>query len=474
MSLPFENSHADASAAYEPPHPALLPPLAALARTIWLGDGDLLSLLPAEAYRAEACELGYSRRSIKLFNDPALVREILGDDGSMFPKSDLMVGALEPLIGQSMFVTDGPKWRRQRAMIDPAFSMMRLNIAFAAMGAAVDDYETRLDAAVAAGAPISLDLAMSHLTADVICRAVFSVSLASDIAKEVFEDFTVFERGVGQVKVWRLIVDPAWKSIRQDDAVLAACARIRNHIGSLIDTHRGDGVSRYNDIASAVIAARDETTGEPFSRDELIDQLGVFFLAGHETTASALTWAFYILSERPEIAARLRAEVHEVAGDGPISFDAVKKLAFTRSVFRETMRLYPPLTFLPRVAMRSGAVGRYKLRRGALVMISPWTLHRHRKYWTDPNRFDPDRFSPEREREITPGAYIPFGAGPHTCVGAGFALVEAVLIIARLMRRFSFKAQGDAPARPAARMTTRPAREVFVSVRRHQEPASAV
>jgi len=456
------------AALFEPPRPSHLPPVAALMRTIWRGDGDLLSLLPAAAYRMDAGELGYSRRSIKLFNDPALVREILADDGTLFPKSDLMVGALEPLIGESIFVSDGPKWRRQRAMIDPAFSMMRLGVAFGAMTAAVDDHERWLAAAARRGETVSLDLAMSHLTADIICRTVFSVSLESTVAQDVFDDFAVFERGVGQVRIWRLIVSPAWATVPQDAAVLKACARIRRHIGALVDTHRGAGAGTYNDIATAVIEARDAGTGAAFSRDELIDQLGVFFLAGHETTASALTWAFYILSQRPDVAARLRNEVDGAFGDGPVDFDGVKKLVFTRSLFKEVLRLYPPITFMPRVAMRAGHVGRHRVRKGALIMIAPWTLHRHRAYWRDPDLFDPDRFMPGRADDLVDGAYLPFGSGPHSCVGAGFAAIESALILARLWRRFDFDVAGDSEAvRPAARLTTRPARQIMVKPRFH-------
>jgi len=414
----------------------------------------------------DAGELGYSRRSIKLFNDPALVRDILADKDEIFPKSDLMVGALEPLIGDSIFVSDGAKWRRQRAMIDPAFSMMRLSIAFKAIMAAIDDFEARLDQVVAQGEAMSLDLAMSHLTADIICRTVFSVSLQSDVAKEVFNDFTIFEKGVGQVKLWRLIVSPAWADVPQEPDVLDACKRIRDHIGALIDTHRGADADRYNDIASVIIAARDKETGEPFTRDELIDQLGVFFLAGHETTASVLTWAFYILAARPDIAARLRQETTDVFGDGPVDFEGTKKLLFTRSVFRETLRLYPPITFMPRVALKAGKIGRYKIRKGALIMISPWTLHRHRDHWQDPDAFDPDRFMPDRNGELVDGAYIPFGSGPHTCIGAGFALVESVVILSRICARFTFDLVGGADIRPAARLTTRPSDEIWVRPQR--------
>lgn len=454
---------------YRPPRPKSLPPVAALARTVWRGDGDLLSLLPAAAYRMQVGELGYSRRSIKLFNDPALVREIMMDAEGIFPKSDLMVGALEPLIGNSIFVSDGDTWARQRAMIDPAFSLMRLTLAFESMRAAVDTHAAALDETARTGEPVSLDLIMSHLTADIICRTVFSVPLASGIARDVFDDFTVFERGVAQVKIWRLIVDPAWTEVRQEPDVLAACQRIRHHLGTLVDSHLGNPNPPYNDIASAVIAATDADTGAPFTREELIDQLGVFFLAGHETTASALTWAVFILARRPDLLARMREEIEEIAGNGDIGFDAARKLVFVRNFFRETLRLYPPITFMPRVAVKSGKIGRHSVRKGALVMISPWTLHRHQTYWKDPDLFDPDRFSPERENDIVPGAYIPFGLGPHTCIGAGFAAIESALILARLARRFDFTIENEHVVRPAARLTTRPADQIMMRIR-HRSP----
>jgi cytochrome P450 len=447
------------SKAYYPPKPKLLWSLAALLRVIWRGDGNLLELLPAAAYRFEVGSLGVSRRSTVLFNRPDLVREILRDSEGIFPKSDLMVNALEPLIGKSIFVTDGERWRRQRAMVDPAFSLMRISHAFAAMCAAVDDVEQRLDDAAAAGERLSLDLLMSQLTADIICRTVFSASLDSRVAHEVFEDFTVFERSVAQVDIRRLITDPAWTEVPQPPEVLAACERIRAHLGTLVDSHLAPGAD-YNDIASAVIAARDSESGEPFSREELIDQLGVFFLAGHETTASVLTWVFYILAMQPQTLARIRDEVERVVGDGPLGFEQVRQLPFVRAVFRETLRLYPPITFLPRVALRRAQIGPRRLRRGALVMIAPWTLHRHRRYWEDPDAFRPERFLPQNEDRLTPGTYIPFGAGPHTCVGAGFALAESVLIIARLARRYEIQVEHPQRVRPAARLTTRPAEQI--------------
>jgi cytochrome P450 len=452
---------------YEPPRPKPLAALVSLLRVIAQGDGDLLSLLPAKAYRVETGWLGYSRRSILIVNAPHLLRDVLTDPTDIYPKNDLMVGALEPLVGNSIFVSSGAVWRRQRKMIDPAFSHMRLNKAFVSMSAAVDDYEQHLDRCAQDGQAISLDLAMSHLTADIICRTVFSTSLQSRTAVDVFEAFTVFERTCAQVELKRLIFDPPFAEIPQYPAVLAACERIRHHLGELVDTHLVQSGAQYDDIAAAVIAARDVDTAEGFTRKELLDQLGVMFLAGHETTASALIWAFMMLAQQPAVMQRVRDEVQEIAGDGPLDLEQVRKMSFVRNVFKETLRLYPPITFIPRVAAEAAQIGRHRVKRGAMLMIAPWTIHRHQRYWQRPHVFDPDRFSAEREHELVPGAYLPFGLGPRVCVGAGFAQLEASLILARLCRRYDFAVLDAKKVRPVARLTTRPATQLMCQIRRH-------
>jgi cytochrome P450 len=449
---------------YHPPRPKPMGPLASLIRVGLQGEGDLIGLMPATAYTDDMGPLGYSRRSIIIVNDPALTKPILADQGDIFPKNDLMVGALAPLVGNSMFVSSGDTWRRQRAMIDPAFSHMRLAKAFPSMDSAVDDFEVRLNQMAASGAPLSLDLAMGQLTADIICRTVFSASLANETARDVFESFAFFERTVAHVEVMRLIFGKPFDAIPQRPDVLEACARIRRHIGDLLDLHLQAGAN-FDDIAARVIDARDLATDTAFTREELIDQLGVFFLAGHETTASALTWAVFIAGVRPEVAARIRGEVADIAGDTPLGFEHVKRLTFTRNVFKEALRLYPPITFIPRVAAENTVIGTKKIKRGTMVMISPWAIHRHQKLWPNPDAFDPDRFSAQREHEIVAGSYIPFGSGPRVCVGAAFATTEATLILARLMRRFSFDVQDPEKVRPIARLTTRPAHEVLVRVR---------
>lgn len=454
------------TAQYIPPRPVSLPAIISLFRVLKQGDGDLLSLLPNTAYRDPIGPLGYSRRSIVIANAPELIRTVLSDENNIFPKSDLMVNATEALIGDSIFVSSGETWRRQRAMIDPAFTAMRINRAFSAMSAGVDEAEAAFDRAADTGEPLSLDKAMGHLAADIICRTVFSSSLKSDIAHQVFDDFAIFERSVAQVEVLRLIWDKAWSKVPQKPDVLAACQRIRAHLGTWVDEHIDAPEGHFNDIASAVIAARDPYTGKGFTREELIDQLGVFFLAGHETTASALTWAVYLLAMHNETRERIRTEVEDVAGDEPITIEHTKKLSVSRNMFRETLRLYPPITFLPRVALEDTKLGSRRIKKGALVMIAPWVVHRHQRYWRDPDVFDPDRFLPEREHEMTPGCYIPFGQGHRLCSGAAFATIESTLFLARLVRRYDITIDEPDAVRPVARMTTRPASQIMIRLKR--------
>jgi cytochrome P450 len=449
---------------YRPPAPVAKAPLAALVRAALRGDRDLLSLLPDMAYRDLITPLGMSRRGILLVNDPAAIADILANGEGFFPKNDLMVGALEGLVGDSIFVSDGAAWRRQRRMIDPAFSHIRINQAFHAMAGAVDDYIAQADGIAARQEAFSLDAAMSLLTADIICRTIFSRSLDNRAGRDVFHAFTAFERSVANVALGQLLLGKPFAKVPQPPEVQQACRLIRAHFNTMLDERIADARPETDDIAGAIIAARDPETGEGFTREELIDQIGVFFLAGHETTASVLTWTFFILSQRPELVARMRQEIDTVAGDGPILIEHTKKMAFTRNVFRETLRLYPPITFIPRVAAVDTVIKGRKVKRGAMIMIAPWTVHRHQALWSEPAVFDPDRFSSEREKDIPSGAYMPFGIGPRICVGAAFATVESSLILASLIRRFDFSAENPGKVRPVSRLTTRPAEEIMCRV----------
>lgn len=453
------------TALYRPPAPEPMTPIRSLLRVIRQGEGDLLSLVPIDAYRKPYTYLGYSRRSILLINDPEIARDILTDPLEIFPKNDLMVGALEPLVGDSIFVSSGDTWRRQRSMIDPAFSHMRINRAFSFMKDAVEHYEAELDLRAEKDQSFSLDLAMSELTADVICRTIFSRPLESATARDVFEAFSEFEESVASVNLGQLIFGRPWADVKQPDNVLSACERIRRHIGDFLDPRLNADNDEEDDIVGAVIRAQDPDSGARFTREELIDQIGVFFLAGHETTASVLTWVFFILAQSPDITRRIREEIDAVVGSGPIEFHHVKQLGFIRNVFREALRLYPPITFIPRVAAERTRIGHYNVKRGAMIMISPWTAHRNAQFWHNADRFDPDRFDRDAGREDDAGTFMSFGLGPRVCVGAAFATIESGLIIARLVQRYDFQISEPELVRPVARLTTRPAREIQCRVR---------
>ena len=468
-----------ATSLYRPPAPTPSSPLRSLLRVIRQGDGDLLSLVPAEAYREPLTWLGYSRRSILLINDTDLCREVLHDKQGIFPKNDLMVGALEGLVGNSLFVSSGDTWRRQRQMIDPAFSQLRINAAFASMASAVDDYQRILDDHVNQESTFSLDKAMSHLTADIICRTIFSQPLSSDIAGDVFNDFLLFERSVASVDLKQLIFGKPWASISQPAPVVAACERIRRHIGTMLDPRldkRAEDNSNDNkdDIVAAVIAACDSKTGEQFTREELIDQIGVFFLAGHETTASVLTWVFFILAQQPAVAQHIADDVQRVTDGEEIRMEHIRQLPYVRNVFREVLRLYPPITFLPRVALQATTIADKRVKRGAMIMISPWTAHRNALLWNNADRFDPERFNHEEkadapEHDADKGTQMSFGIGPRVCIGASFATTEATLIIAKLAQRYQFHCQNTDTVRPVARLTTRPAFEIDMKIT-HRNP----
>ena len=439
--------------------------LPSLLRTVLRRDRDLLSILPAEAYEELITPLGYSRRGILLVNAPDEVARILADvDG--FPKNDLMVGALLPLVGESMFVSGGERWQRQRRLIEPAFSHMRITRAFGDMVAAVDALEPVLDRHAADGTPLPLDVTMSQLTADIITRTIFTDSLDAGAAHGIFEAFFEWQRHVANVDVGRLLWSAPFARIPQPRRVIAACERIRAHIRAALEARMRPGAPVLDDIAGAAIAARDPATGQGFTLEELVDEVGTFFLAGHETTASALTWAVFLLSQLPAVASAMRAEVAREVGDGPIRFEHLRRLTYLRNVFRETLRLYPPLTFIPRVAASDTSIGGRRVRRGTMVMLSPWTMHRHRRLWGDPETFDPGRFDPDRERTHVPGAYLPFGAGPRVCVGAAFATTESTLILARLVRAYDLEVLDPARVEPVSRLTTRPMREIRCRVRR--------
>jgi cytochrome P450 len=206
--------------------------------------------------------------------------------------------------------------------------------------------------------------------------------------------------------------------------------------------------------------------GAKLSHSEIVDQVMVFFLAGHETSASAMTWMMFILSQQDRYAELLRDEIGKLAPRGFLPYDRLGALTFARNVLLETLRLYPPAAFLTRRAKESIQCSKWAIEAGSLVVISPWILHRHRSHWEEPDLFIPDRFSKSREDEVKPGSFIPFGLGQRICTGRALAMVEVPFLVAELIRRFQFEIVNAAEIQPVARLTVRPNVEMRARIRR--------
>lgn len=450
---------AKASAPYFPPAPRPRSRFGAVASALF-GTRDVIGMLPDAAYESYVVRSPVGGRPVFLVNHPHLVRRVLVDEVAAYPKSRLMVDALRPLVGDGVFISGGETWARQRGMIDPAFAHMRIDAAFGQMAAATDAFAARL-----AAAPSEirvLDEEMSRLTADIMFRTIFSEPIEGEDAAAVFRAFAAFQRATPHIEPKVIFGDDG--AAAPTKTVTETCAAIRALLGRLIDG-RLSSPGAHQDIAAEIIAARDPATGKGFDREELIDQIAVLFLAGHETSASALTWAFFILSQQPRMLARLREEVASVAGDGPVAFAATRALPFTRNVFRETLRLYPPVPFITRTAAVAGRIGVHDIPRGSLVVASPWLIHRHRKFWRRPDAFDPDRFRQGGRNRVEQAAYLPFGLGPRVCNGASFATAESTLILAAVARRFDVETVNADEISPVGRLTTRPLHPVRMRFR---------
>lgn len=405
---------------------------------------DILSAQPARLYRAWMAEFRTPFFESYLCNDPALVRLVLDERPADFPKSDRVTEGLRPLLGRSVFVTNGEDWLRQRRIIDPAFEGGRLKEAFPAIWAASAAAVERMDTG-----EVEVELAASHAAADVIFRTLFSIPIEDRVAQAVFHEFRAYQRSAPILNLGAFVRLPAWVPRLHRGATRRSARVIRGLIEGLTAARAlaiAEGQAPQ-DLATKIMTTVDPVTGVRFGTEEMVDQVAIFFLAGHETSASALAWALYLLATHPEAQDRVAAEAAALRPE----FGVMGSLRFTRDVFREALRLYPPVPMLVRETAGPEEFRGRKLRRGAQVVISPWHLHRHERLWENPDAFDPDRWA----REVPQGGYLPFSRGPRVCPGAGFAMLEGTLMLAHLVRAFRFEAvEGRVPV-PVAHLTVR-------------------
>lgn len=417
---------------------------------------------------------------IVLANSPELVHDVLVTRARQFEKSPIIHAALHPLAGEGLFTSEGELWKRQRKLMAPMFHPGIID-GFA------DDMTSSATRAVDTwrdGAIVDVAHEMMRVTMAIAGKTLFDADLFGD-ADELGDALTVALTWAGEMSssptlivqaratialrllaerapsrladpllglARRLTVPILWPT-RDNAKLKRAVAVLNQRVGRLIDERRRQPGER-RDLLGLLLAARDEQTGLAMADRQVRDEVLTLFVAGHETTATALAWALYLLAQHPTIYAALQQEVDAI-GRIPVAAD-LPKLQLATRVFKESLRLYPPVYLFGRVSTSAVQVGPYALRNGTVVLISPYALHHRKELWPDPDRFDPDRFLPAEEQKRHRSAYIPFSAGPRTCIGNHFALMEGPLVLATILRRFAVELASSRPVDLDPQATLRP------------------
>lgn len=385
-------------------------------------------------------------------NRPEWIEHVLLGNHKNYTKSRFTRQILEPALGRGLLTSEGDFWRRQRRIAAPAFHHKRI-VGFAEV-MAEEARATAADWARATG-PRDVAADMMALTLRVITRTMFSTAVedAGTIAAVSRAMDTMLR--LGDPSLFDLLGLPEWLPRFRPRAQIRAIADLDRVISGILHERRARN-DPGEDLLGMLLSMRDEETGEGMTDAQLRDEVMTMFLAGHETTANALAWVWYLLGRHPAEEARLYAELDRVLGDRDPGFADIAALPYTRQVFEEAMRLYPPAHTISRQAVGTDRLGETEVPPGAVVTIAPWVTHRNPKLWPEPLRFDPDRFLPEAVKARPRFAYLPFGGGPRICIGASFAMTEGVLVLATLARRFRPRLPEGQVVQPVGQITLRP------------------
>jgi cytochrome P450 len=406
-----------------------------------------------DAYTADILERHLFWRRTFFVNEPGAIKHVLLDNAANYAKTEITRRLLEPGLGRGLLTSEGDTWRRHRRIMAPSFDHRSIVAYAPLMTEIAADLAGRWDA-LPAGAEIDVAAAMMKATLHIISRTMFS----SD-SDEIVD---VVESGVGryQSAIRPGLVDllelPKWlsrlTSWRRPERVFGEFDKV---IDRLLAERGRSAEGQPKDLLARLLAARDEETGRGMTAEEIRNQVVTIFMAGHETTALALTWTWYLLSQHPAAEAKLHAELAAVLGGRVPRHEDLGKLRYTRMVLEESMRLYPPAHTLSRAAIGDDEVLGRRIPAGAQILVVPWLLHRNPKLWPQPGVFDPERFAPERAGSRHRFAYIPFGAGPRICIGAAFAMAEAMLLLATIAQRYRLRLKPGFPVEPQGLITLR-------------------
>jgi cytochrome P450 len=427
---------------------------------------DQLSLLRPEAFGRSLLHSRFLFLHNFLVNKPEYIEHVLLTNHANYRKSEFLRHMLGPLLGEGLLISEGEFWRRQRRIAAPAFHSRRIadfvNTMASCTGAMLARWHT-------ATQPFDVAAEMMALTLDIISRTMFS----ADVSRDVATVRRLMDVAVGlRVSMLDLFGLPQWLPRFQPRAFRRAIAEFDALMSRLIAERRADPVD-HGDLLAMLLAARDAETGERMSDKQLRDEAITIFAAGHETSANALSWVWYLLAQNPDAEARLHDEVDRVLGGRLPGFADLAELKWTRMVIDEAMRLYPPAHAITRTAIGEDRIGGVRIPPGASITISMYATHRNPNLWTEPERFDPERFAPPAVAQRHRFAYLPFGGGPRICIGNGFAITEAQVIVGAVAQRYRLRLAPDQVVEPIGLVTLRPKSGVWVTLEPRRRAAAA-
>jgi cytochrome P450 len=385
-----------------------------------------------------------------LLTNPSDVRHVLQDNARNYRKSPLYE-KLRIFLGNGLLTSEGEFWLRQRRIAQPAFHRQKIAALADVMTGAACEVAAQWAPVAASGGVLDVEDEMMRLTRTVVLRALLGADLGP-YAAGIDDAWAVINQHIGE-SFWSFGFGDRLPTARRRrfEAARALLQAAVDHV--IAERRRRPGP---DDLLSMLMSARDEETGEGMTDEQLRVEVTTFLLAGQETTALALTWTWYLLSQHPHARERLEAELDGVLQGRPPGYADLAQLPYTRMVLDEALRLYPPAWGFSRQALGDDRLGGYHLPRGWLAFVLPYVLHRLPAFWPDPDRFDPERFTPERSAERPKFVYLPFGAGPRQCIGNHFALIEAQLVLATLAQSYRLTLEPGHQVEPWPLITLRP------------------
>jgi cytochrome P450 len=408
----------------------------------------------------EVALLDFGLQKVYLVTGPGCIKHVLQDRHQNYIRGRA-VDSARLLLGNGLALNNGSSWLRQRRLIQPAFHRERLAQLAERIVGFTQQTAGQWEQRAAAGDPVDVSEEMMRLTLKIVVKSMFSEEISNRL-DELSHAFDIAQHFI----YWRgrnPLAAPLWAPTRSNRRFFQARDRLDSIIYELIRKRRAQPQGQ-NDLLDMLLAARDEATNEGMSDRQLRDEIMTIFFAGHETTMTLLTWSWYVLDAMPEVEDALQREVAKVLDGSPPSFPHLAKFDYLPRMLNETLRFYPPTWIFSRESLESDVIEGYPIPAGANLLISPIVTHHLPEYWTEPERFDPDRFLPEQAAKRHRYAFLPFGAGPHLCIGKNFAMMEAQLIMSLLPQRFRLKRLSNQPVEFAPRVTLRPKHPMEMSI----------